>query len=132
MPDLNPPKVVGELSILNEYVVVENHLPGTQVNVWADAATVIGTISSAAGGRDQIPIDPVFLPLKAHWSITATQEWPGGPPSLHSPVPVLVQDPSASPPVAFEETVYDCVSFLRTFGPPPGARRPGTTSRTAR
>jgi hypothetical protein len=123
MPDFLPPKVVGELSTLNTYVIVENHQPGTTLKIWADGTTLIGTKAGAAGGRDQVPIDPSFLPLTKDTSVTATQEDPGGPPSKPSPVSVIVQPvPNPLNQARFEGTVYRCVVFLRVSGLTPGAK----------
>lgn len=123
MPDFLPPKVVGELSTLNTYVVVENHQPGTTIKIWADETTLIGTKTGATGGRDQVSINPSFLPLTGGTSLTATQEDSDGFPSKRSPVPVIVQVvPNPLNRVRFEGTVYSCVDFLRASGLTPGAK----------
>jgi hypothetical protein len=123
MPDFLPPKVVGEISTLNTYVIVENHLAGTTLKVWANGVKVIGTKTGAAGGHDQITIDPSFLPLTQGMAVTATQEDPGGPPSNPSPDPVIVQSvPNPLNQAQFDGTVYRCVDYLGTFGLTPGAK----------
>jgi len=123
MPDFLPPKVVGELSTLNTYVIVENHQPGITLKVWADGNTLIGSKIGAEGGRDKVSINSNFLPLKVGTSITATQESPGEPPSRPSPIPVIIQAvPNPLNQARFEGTIYHCVDFLRTSGLTPGAK----------
>jgi hypothetical protein len=53
MPDFLPPKVIGELSVLNTYAIADNHQPGTTIKLLINGATKIGTKTGAAGGRDQ-------------------------------------------------------------------------------
>ena len=121
MPDLLPPKVIGELSTLNTYVIVENQQAGATLRIWANDTTEIATKAGAAGGRDQLFIDPAFLPLAVGTAITATQEDAGGS-SKPSPVPVVVQRvPSPPSKAQFIGAIYTCVSFVRVIGLTPGA-----------
>ena len=128
MPDYNPPSVVGGLSTLNSYVIVENQLPMTTLRIWANGSTPIGQKIGATGGRDQVPIDAAFLPLTVGTSVTATQEDLGGTPSnpskpeLVRAVPDVTKDKDALAHAYFQETVYRCVDFLRISGLEPGAK----------
>lgn len=114
MSDSFRPKLVGEVSTLNTYVVVENHLPGTTLKILSDGTTLIGTKTNSIGGRDQVIIDPPFLPLTEGASLTATQEESGGPPSYPSlPIKVKRAVPSHG---RFDGIIYRCVDFVRVSG----------------
>ncbi|NME81485.1 hypothetical protein [Rhodococcus sp. 105337] len=122
MPNLLPPQIVGEMSTLNTFVVVDNQQAGTTLRIWANGTTEIGTKVDSLGGRDQVPIAPLFLPLAVGTMVTATQEDVGGPPSEPSPEAMIIQ-PVSSPlnDAQLLGTIYTCVSSVRVGGATPGA-----------
>ena len=124
VPTLSPPIVIGPLSILNGYVIVENHEPGTALKIYADN-TLIGTKQNAAGGRDQVNLNTDLRGFEGA-TIRATQEDPlnaeSVSPLLLTPDPVTVLSVLDPLPYGqFDGTIYQCTTHIRIFGLTPGA-----------
>ncbi|WP_139335071.1 hypothetical protein [Mycobacterium sp. GA-1841] len=121
MPDLLPPKVVGELTALNSTVRVENHQAATTLRLWVNG-TEIGAKQGASAGRDEVAVNPAYLPLQVGAAITATQE-DGQEVSAPSPDAVIVQAvPSTLGQAQVVGVVYACAQNVRVSGLTPGAR----------
>lgn len=118
MPILLPPKILGPISNLNDYVIVQNHKANSTLRIFEDGSP-IGELIGAIGGSDQVILSS---PMSEGGSITVRQEL-NGEVSEMSPEPVLVLSNNGLPTkAAIQGVLYDCVEFCRINGLFPGSR----------
>jgi hypothetical protein len=115
-----PPKILEPVHACSTLVQVLECIPGAEVRVFASAGgnTVLLGLTKTLGTSAGVHVTP---PLKAGWSIHATQKT-GGITSPNSAAVIVVAPPGAIPVPKFIEPIYECSRCVKLDNLLTGAR----------